>query len=49
MKITERLALMREIERRNNKRWSITTEDHKVKQTAIEYSFMESMMSLYVG
>lgn len=48
MKIGDKLALMREITRRNNERWNITSKEQDDRQTAVEYSAMESMMALYI-
>lgn len=48
MTISERLALMDEINARNNERWDISTEEQEAKQTAVEYSYIESMMGLYI-
>ena len=48
MSITEKLALMKEIERRNNERWGISSEEQNGRQKAAEYSTTESMMCLYI-
>ena len=48
MTITEKLALMDEINARNDERWSISSEEQEDRQTAAEYSMKESMMSLYI-
>ena len=48
MKIGDKLAMMKEITRRNDERWSISTKEQEAKQTAVEYSVRESMMSLYI-
>lgn len=48
MTITEKLALMDEINARNDERWSISNEEQEDMQMAVEYSAMESMMSLYI-
>ena len=48
MTITEKLALMDEINARNDERWRISIEEQEDRQTAAEYSMMESMMSLYI-
>ena len=48
MKISDKLALMREITRRNDERWNITSREQDDRQTAIEYSARESMMALYI-
>lgn len=48
MTITEKLALMDEINARNDDRWSISNEEQEANQMAVEYSAMESMMSLYI-
>ena len=43
-----KLALMEEIERMNDARRSISNEEQEDRQTAVEYSAMEDMMSLYI-
>lgn len=48
MKTTDKLALMREITRRNNERWNITSTEQNDRQTAVEYSAREAMMALYI-
>ena len=48
MTITEKLALMKEIEARNNERWGISSKERNGRQTAAEYSARETMMRLYV-
>lgn len=48
MKITDKLALMKEITRRNDERWSITSEEQETRQTAVEYSEREALMALYI-
>lgn len=48
MKITDKLALIREITRRNNERWNITSKEQDDRQTAVEYSARETMMALYI-
>lgn len=48
MTIKAKLELLREMERRNDERWSITAEEQQIRQTAVEYSARESMMSLYI-
>ena len=48
MRIGDKLALMREITRRNNERWNITSREQDDRQTAVEYSARESMMALYI-
>lgn len=48
MKITEKLALMREITRRNDARWNITSKEQEDRQTAAEYSAREALMALYI-
>lgn len=48
MKTSDKLALMREIARRNDERWSITSREQDDRQIAIEYSARESMMALYI-
>lgn len=48
MRIIDKLILMKEIARRNDERWNITSEEQNVKQTAVEYSARESLMSLYI-
>jgi len=44
----DKLALMKEIDRRNDERWSITSKEQEARQTAVEYSAREAMMSLYI-
>ena len=48
MKITDKLALMKEINRRNDERWSITSEEQEARQTAVEYSAREALMAMYI-
>lgn len=48
MKIGDKLALMKEINRRNDERWSITSKEQGDRQTAVEYSAREAMMALYI-
>ena len=48
MKITDKMALMKEITRRNDERWSITSEEQEARQTAVEYSAREALMALYI-
>lgn len=48
MTIGEKLALLKEITRRNDERWSITSKEQEARQTAAEYSVRESLMSLYI-
>lgn len=48
MTIDDKLALMREITRRNNERWNITSKEQDDRQTAVEYSAREAMMALYI-
>ena len=48
MKIGDKLALMKEITRRNDERWNITSDEQKARQTAIEYSAREALMAQYI-
>lgn len=48
MTTIDKLALMREITRRNNERWNITSKQQEDRQTAVEYSAREAMMALYI-
>lgn len=48
MTTIDKLALMREITRRNNERWDITSKEQDDRQTAVEYSAREAMMALYI-
>lgn len=48
MKTTEKLHLMAEMERRNDERWNITSKEQEARQTAVEYSTKEALMSLYI-
>ena len=48
MKIGDKLALMKEINRRNDERWNITSDEQEARQTAVEYSVRETMMALYI-
>jgi hypothetical protein len=48
MTTKDKLALMKEITRRNDERWNITSEEQKARQTAAEYSAMEALMALYI-
>lgn len=48
MKIGDKLTLMKEITRRNDERWSITSKAQEARQTAVEYSAREALMDLYI-
>ena len=48
MTTKDKLALMKEIARRNDARWNITIKEQDDRQTAVEYSARESMMALYI-
>ena len=48
MTMTDKLALMKEINRRNDERWNITSRDQEARQTAVEYSAMEALMAMYI-
>ena len=48
MSTKDKLALMKEITRRNNERWNITSEEQETRQTAVEYSAREALMALYI-
>ena len=48
MKIGDKLALLKEINRRNDERWSITSEEQEARKTAVEYSAREALMALYI-
>ena len=48
MTTKNKLALMKEITRRNDERWSITSEEQEARQTAVEYSAREALMALYI-
>lgn len=48
MTMTDKLALMKEITRRNDERWNITSRDQEARQTAVEYSAKEALMALYI-
>lgn len=48
MTTKDKLALMREITRRNDERRNITSKEQDDKQTAVEYSAREAMMALYI-
>lgn len=49
MTMKDKLALMKEITRRNDERWSISTQEQEDRQTAVEYSVREGLMALYIG
>ena len=48
MTMTDKLALMKEIARRNDERWNITSRDQEARQTAVEYSAREALMAMYI-
>jgi hypothetical protein len=48
MTTKDKLALMKEITRRNDERWSITSKEQEDRQTAAEYSAREALMALYI-
>ena len=48
MTTKDKLALMKEIDRRNDERWNISTKQQEAKQTAVEYSVRENLMILYI-
>lgn len=48
MTIAEKLALMKEMNRRNDERWSISNEEQHNRQVGTEYSIREEMLNLYI-
>lgn len=48
MTTAEKLALLKEITRRNDERWNITSKEQEDRQTAAEYSAREALMALYI-
>lgn len=48
MTTAEKLALLKEITRRNDEHWNITSREQNDRQMAVEYSARETMMALYI-
>lgn len=48
MTTKDKLDLMKEITRRNDERWNITSKEQEARQTAVEYSAREVLMALYI-
>lgn len=48
MTMKDKLTLMKEITRRNNERWNISSKEQEARQTAVEYSAREALMALYI-